>query len=127
MSAVLSCSLKLARKAFALDVEFDLDASGVTALFGPSGCGKTTVLRCLAGLEPFASGRVTVNGEVWLDTDTGVNVPAHRRAVGYVFQESALFPHTSVRGNLQYAWKRTPAGRRSLSSTIPRCRACWVE
>jgi molybdate transport system ATP-binding protein len=94
---------------FTLDVDLSLPGRGVSMLFGPSGCGKTTVLRCLAGLERAAAGRVAVGGEVW--QDTGSFVPAHARAVGVVFQDAALFPHLTVRGNLDYAQRRIPAGQ----------------
>ena len=90
--------------AFHLDVAFEVPASGVTALFGPSGCGKTTVLRCLAGLQRLPGGVCAVGGEVW---QSGVLFqPAHRRQVGYVFQEASLFPHLSVRRNLLFGAPR---------------------
>lgn len=85
---------------FALDAAFDAPATGVTGLFGPSGCGKTTILRCVAGLTRLDEGYCAVNGEVWQDGRRFR--PAHRRAIGYVFQEASLFPHLSVRRNLLY-------------------------
>ncbi len=98
---------------FALDVDLTLPGRGVTAVFGHSGSGKTTLLRCLAGLTTSASGRLCVNGEIWLDTATGVCIPTHKRPLGYVFQEASLFPHLSVTGNLRYGLKRiAPAARR---------------
>lgn len=84
---------------FALDAAFEVPARGVTALFGPSGCGKTTVLRCIAGLTRLP-GSCHVAGEVW--QDVAAFLPAHRRPVGYVFQEASLFAHLSVRRNLLY-------------------------
>jgi molybdate transport system ATP-binding protein len=85
---------------FALDAAFDIPARGVTGLFGPSGCGKTTVLRCMSGLHRMAEGYCAVDGEIWQD---GAHFrPAHKRPVGYVFQEASLFPHLSVRGNLLF-------------------------
>lgn len=98
--------------AFALEAEFCMPGHGVTALFGPSGSGKTTLLRLIAGLAR-APGRLVVNGEVWQDEKNFL--PTHRRALGYVFQEASLFPHLSVRGNLDYGWKRVPAGERTLN------------
>ncbi len=98
--------------AFALDAEFDMPGRGVTALFGPSGSGKTSLLRLVAGLAR-TPGRLVVNGEVWQDEKRFV--PTHRRALGYVFQEASLFPHLSVRGNLEYGWKRVPPGLRTLN------------
>ncbi|EJL01745.1 molybdate ABC transporter, ATP-binding protein [Pseudomonas fluorescens Q2-87] len=90
-----------------------LPGRGVTALYGQSGSGKTTCLRCMAGLERPSQGFIEVNGEVWQDTDRGVFVPPHQRALGYVFQEASLFAHLSVRANLAFGLKRiAPAQRR---------------
>lgn len=91
--------------AFSLEVDLQLAACGVTALFGPSGSGKTTLLRCIAGLEHVAGGRLVVNGERW--QENGFSLPVHRRALGYVFQEASLFPHLTVQSNLDYGAKRS--------------------
>jgi molybdate transport system ATP-binding protein len=104
----IEAKLRGRQGAFELDVAFEAPVRGVTALFGPSGCGKTTVLRCVAGLERLAAGRLVVAGRIWQDADTFL--PPHRRAVGYVFQEANLFPHLSVRGNLDYGRKRAGHG-----------------
>ena len=97
---------------FALRAEFQVFAHGVIALFGPSGSGKTTLLRCIAGLEPAANGMLQVKDEVWQD---GANfLPVHQRPLGYVFQEASLFPHLSVRQNLEYGLKRIPPGQRQV-------------
>ncbi len=95
---------KLDRTDFSLDVDLDLPARGVTALFGHSGSGKTTLLRCIAGLERAPGGQLTYDGEVWQDADTFL--PTYRRPIGYVFQEASLFPHLTARGNLDYGMKR---------------------
>jgi len=89
---------------FSLDVDLSLPGRGVTALFGPSGCGKTTLLRSIAGLERPPKGELRVNGDIW--QDDGIWVPTHCRPLAYVFQESSLFPHLSVMGNLQYGRQR---------------------
>ncbi len=102
---MITVQLGLQRRDFALDVSLALPAHGVTALFGPSGCGKTTVLRALAGLERVA-GRVDIDGDVWQDDAAGLFVPTHRRALGYVIQEAALFPHLDVARNLDYGRRR---------------------
>lgn len=99
---------------FELDATLTLPAHGVTGLFGPSGSGKTTVLRCLAGLERPRAGRLRMGSEVWQDEATGRFVPPHRRGVGYVFQDANLFPHLTVRDNLEFAWRRTPAEERRI-------------
>ncbi len=85
---------------FTLDVAFEA-AAGVTALFGPSGAGKTTVANMIAGLIAPDQGHIVLDGTVLFDSK-GVNVPPHRRRIGYVFQEGRLFPHMSVRANLAY-------------------------
>jgi molybdate transport system ATP-binding protein len=90
---------------FPLDVSFEMPATGVTGLFGPSGCGKTSVLRCMAGLLRLREGYFALDGDVWQDGP--LFRPAHRRPIGYVFQEASLFPHLSVRRNLLYG---APAG-----------------
>ena len=97
---------------FDLRAELQLPARGIIALFGPSGSGKTTLLRCIAGLERTANGMLRVRDEVWQD---GANfLPVHRRPLGYVFQEAGLFPHLSVRRNLEYGLKRIPPEQRRV-------------
>lgn len=106
----IHAQFKLHRDSFVLDASFEAPMRGVTALFGPSGSGKTTLLRCIAGLER-AQGMLQVNGEVWQDEHSFMAV--HRRPLAYVFQEASLFPHLSVRANLEYGYKRlTPAQRK---------------
>jgi molybdate transport system ATP-binding protein len=95
---------------FALDVDLTLPCRGVTALFGPSGSGKTTPLRCIAGLEHAPQGYLAMNGEVWQDGKHWL--PAHKRPLGYVFQEASLFPHLTVLGNLRYGVQRTGTEQR---------------
>ena len=98
---------------FSLDVDLDLPGRGVTALFGHSGSGKTTLLRCIAGLERAPAGRLLVNGQVWQDGDRFL--PTYQRPLGYVFQEASLFPHLSIRRNLEFGMKRVPAADRRVS------------
>jgi molybdate transport system ATP-binding protein len=69
---------------------------------GPSGAGKTSVLRAIAGLVRPERGRIALGADAWLDTERGVDVPPERRRVGLVFQEYALFPHLTVRGNVAF-------------------------
>ena len=90
--------------AFTLDARFQA-GPGVTALFGRSGSGKTTIVNVIAGLIRPDKGRVTAGGVPLVDTAADVFVPAHRRRVGYIFQDARLFPHLNVRQNLLYgAW-----------------------
>ena len=111
--------LQLQRGGFALDVDMQLPGRGITALFGPSGCGKTTCLRAMAGLEHAPLGWVRVHGEVWQNdgVQDGPRIwrPPHQRALGYVFQDSQLFDHLDVRGNIHYGLRRTPVAQRLVA------------
>jgi molybdate transport system ATP-binding protein len=111
---------KIAHPGFSLDVDLQLPGRGVSALFGASGSGKTTCLRAIAGLECAPGGYLEVNGAVWQDDAQGVFLPTHRRSLGYVFQEASLFPHLSVRRNLEYGFRRAAPDARSvdMSSVI---------
>ncbi|PAU61846.1 molybdenum ABC transporter ATP-binding protein [Pseudomonas sp. PICF141] len=111
---MIHARLKLNYSGFSLDVALQLPGRGVTALYGHSGSGKTTCLRCIAGLERAEQGFVQVNDEVWQDSDKRIFVPPHKRALGYVFQEASLFPHLSVRGNLEFGLKRIPRQQRRV-------------
>ncbi|MDR3410245.1 MAG: molybdenum ABC transporter ATP-binding protein [Formivibrio sp.] len=106
----IEIQLALAFPAFQLDVDLALPGRGVTALFGHSGSGKTTLLRCLAGLEKAPHARIQVNGVCWQDQQRFV--PTHQRALGYVFQEASLFPHLSVRKNLEFGQKKHSSASR---------------
>jgi molybdate transport system ATP-binding protein len=102
----LEAGISFQRGEFTLDVAFGLAERGVTTLSGRSGSGKSTLLRCIAGLERPRSGRIAWGGETWFDATRGLDVPAHRRGVGYVMQDANLFPHLSVRGNLEFGASR---------------------
>jgi len=116
---VISAAFRGAFGNFALDAAFEAPARGVTALFGPSGCGKTTVLRCIAGLNRIKDGFFAIDGDVWQSPD-GAFLPTHRRPLGYVFQESSLFPHLSVRRNLLFGSPRhkTHGGRIEFDEAV---------
>jgi molybdate transport system ATP-binding protein len=101
----LTAKLRSTRGAFTLDVDLQVPADGVTAVFGPSGSGKTSLLRCLAGLERGARGLVRLGDEVWQD-EAGAFVPPHRRGCACVFQDGDLFTHLDVEGNLRFAERR---------------------
>jgi molybdate transport system ATP-binding protein len=95
-----------------LNVAFTCEPGQVLALFGPSGSGKTTILRSIAGLYTPRQAQVSIAGDTWLDTNTGINLPPHHRRVGFVFQEYALFPHLSVLGNVTIALSHHPRTER---------------
>lgn len=97
----LSVSLRHAFPGFDLDVDFEAPP-GITVLFGRSGSGKTTIVNAVAGLLKPDAGRVAAGDWVLFDTARGLWLPPHRRRLGYIFQESRLFPHLSVRQNLLY-------------------------
>jgi molybdate transport system ATP-binding protein len=111
----LTARFDLHLSAFHLEVALDVPAAGITAVFGRSGSGKTTLLRCLAGLERAPNGFMRLGEEIWQDESSGVYLPIHRRAIGYVFQEPRLFPHLTVGSNLTYGFKRVPAHDRHIS------------
>jgi molybdate transport system ATP-binding protein len=100
MSVELS-GIRLALASFSLEVGIATSAR-VTAVFGSSGAGKTTLLEIIAGLRRPDAGTVRLEGELVADAGSGFHVPPERRAVGYVAQDGALFPHLSVRANLLY-------------------------
>lgn len=102
----VEAALSHRRGDFALDVTLELQGRGVTTLSGRSGSGKTTLLRCLAGLERPSAGRIRLGDETWFDAAAGLNVPPHRRAVGFVTQEAHLFSHLTVEENLSYGAER---------------------
>jgi molybdate transport system ATP-binding protein len=86
---------------FALAVKFEVTA-GATALFGPSGSGKSSVANLIAGLIAPDRGRIALDDTVLFDSASRIDVPPHLRRIGYVFQEGRLFPHLTVRRNLDY-------------------------
>ncbi|HJV84347.1 MAG TPA: ATP-binding cassette domain-containing protein [Noviherbaspirillum sp.] len=100
---VLNKSLQSASGRLDLAVDAVIESRSLVTLFGASGAGKTTILRMLAGLTEPDSGRLVVNGEIWFDAQKRINLPPQKRAIGFVFQDYALFPNLSVRENVAYA------------------------
>src|SRR5450432_3522360 len=107
------------RKSFpggGLDIDFEI-GPGFTILFGASGAGKTTLLDCLAGLKAPDDGEITVSERTLFHPK--INVPSPHRKIGYLFQDLALFPHMSVRENVEYGIGGLPrAERRRRSDEI---------
>jgi molybdate transport system ATP-binding protein len=131
---VLDVQLQLQRGAFTIDAQFTAPTPGITALFGRSGAGKTTLIHLLAGLLRADSGSIGLDGEPLFDQATQLNMPAHRRHIGCVFQDLRLFPHFNVAGNLRYGLQR--AGTRAVRIEMDRIvslldlapllsRRCW--
>lgn len=94
-------NIRLALADFTLSLDAEMSAP-VTGIFGASGAGKTSLLDLIAGLRRAACAHIAFGEKVLTDTATGIFIPTHRRAIGYVPQDLALFPHLSVRGNLLY-------------------------
>ena len=101
---MIECKIKIQLESFTLDANFSIPDRGITVVFGPSGSGKTTLLRAIAGLEKSDNGFLKIGDSVW---QKGENfLPTHKRQIGYVFQDAALFDHLDVKGNLNFVIKR---------------------
>ncbi len=103
----LSVQIVRALPAFTLDIDAQFALSGVTGILGPSGAGKTTLLRAIAGLDTRQTGRIQFGDSLWFDSDHHIDMPTHKRGVGYVFQDARLLPFTDVAGNLRFADQRS--------------------
>lgn len=103
------------KSAFELDADFAA-AAGFTILFGTSGAGKTTLLNCIAGIESPESGRIAVGDLTLFDSESRVNLLPNRRAVGYLLQSLALFPHMTVEQNVQYGLAELKQAERDVLS-----------
>lgn len=100
-----------------LAMNYETVPGKLITLYGESGAGKTSTLRILAGLLNPESGTIRVNGEVWLDTDKGINLKPRFRSIGFVFQDYALFPNMTVRENIEYAMTG-PKDRKHVSEMV---------
>lgn len=99
----MSLVVDIGKRLGAFDLAMRFEQTGrVTALYGPSGSGKTTIVNCVAGLVCPDRGRIALGKTMLFDADAGINLAPHRRRIGYVFQDARLFPHLSVRSNLNY-------------------------
>ena len=84
------------------DVSMYIADNAFITLLGPSGCGKTTILRMIAGLETPTTGKITIGDRVVFDSDMGINIPANKRKVGFLFQNYALWPNMTVQQNISF-------------------------
>lgn len=100
---------------FSLTTKFETETQGIIAIFGRSGAGKTSLINIIAGLLHPQDGHIEIEGRTLLDTENRINVPPEQRRIGYVFQESRLFPHYSVRRNLTYGMRRAPEAERRVA------------
>jgi molybdate transport system ATP-binding protein len=101
---LLSVELAVPLRSFRLELSLAVAAETV-AIVGPSGAGKSTVLRAIAGLLTPQQGRVALDDDVWFDREQGIDLAPEDRSVGMVFQQYALFPHLSVRKNVEFGGK----------------------
>jgi len=101
---------------FSLQASFESEGR-VTGLFGASGAGKTSLINIIAGLLKPDRGTVAIDGETLDDTAANLHVPAHRRRIGYVFQDARLFPHLDVRQNLDYGRRMNHLAENSAQHT----------
>jgi molybdate transport system ATP-binding protein len=95
--------LHTARGPQRFEVTFEVKKHQILAISGPSGAGKTTILRILAGLTTVDNGHIEIDQETWLDTNQKINLPTRHRSIGFAFQDFALFPHMTVRQQLEFA------------------------
>ncbi|MCB5363860.1 ATP-binding cassette domain-containing protein [Pusillimonas sp. CC-YST705] len=108
----IQLTLSDARRRFELSARLSTEAR-FAVLYGPSGSGKTTTLQAIAGLQQPTAGRICIDGQTLFDHAGNINVPGRQRRVGYLFQQYALFPHLSVRANVEFGltswYKRRPS------------------
>ena len=104
------------------DLNLTIENNAFVTLLGPSGCGKTTTLRMIAGLETPTSGRITIGDKVVFDSDLGINVPANKRKVGFLFQNYALWPNMT-------SPSASPTSKRSSrrSTSRPKTPRVWLR
>jgi molybdate transport system ATP-binding protein len=119
----LDASIRLTLGPLDLDMALTIGEGEVVALLGPNGAGKTTLLRAVAGLVPFMSGRVRLDGQVLEDTATRKYVPTERRPIGFVFQDYLLFPHLNVLENVAFGLRSRGASRRAAADKAAR----WLD
>jgi molybdate transport system ATP-binding protein len=119
----LDASIQLTVGPLDLEMELTIDEGEVVALLGPNGAGKTTLLRAIAGLVPFRSGHVRLDGKVLEDTATNRYVPTEQRPIGFVFQDYLLFPHLSVLDNVAFGLRTRGTSRRAAAEKA----AGWLD
>ena len=113
----LDAAIRLTLGPLDLEMVVTVEEGEVVALLGPNGAGKTTLLRAVAGLVPFQSGHVRLDGKVLEDTAKGEYVPTERRPIGFVFQDYLLFPHLSVLDNVAFGLRSSGASRQAAAAT----------
>ncbi|HVW94818.1 MAG TPA: ATP-binding cassette domain-containing protein [Mucilaginibacter sp.] len=115
ISIEIEKKLKAYKGQEALHIKKQFIPGSITRIYGPSGAGKTTFLKSIAGFVHPEKGRITVNGQTWLDTVANINLPPQKRMAGFVFQDYALFPNMTALQHLQYATEDTGWIKRLLA------------
>lgn len=111
---MLFARIKKVLGSFAIDVTFQSEDDDIIAIYGASGAGKTSVISMIAGLIRPDSGKICVNGVTYFDSESKINVTPDKRRIGYIFQDGKLFPHLTVRSNLEYGMKLIPTKDRRI-------------
>ena len=122
---MIDLDFRLEQGTFVLEARERLDGR-VTVLFGPSGSGKTTILDAIAGLRQPTRGSIVVNGRHLFDSAQKINLPPHKRHVGYVSQDIALFPHLDVRRNVTYGQRPGRSCRSNRSRRFSKSARCSI-
>ena len=99
---MLKVALKHVFPSLSIDIQFEVEKNCITALFGKSGSGKTSILNIISGLVKPDYGYIEIDNNITLDTKNNIFIPPHKRNIGYIFQDSRLFPHLNVLSNLKY-------------------------
>lgn len=99
-------TLQTAKGKMPLEVSFEIEKGKLVCIYGNSGVGKTTILRILSGLAESEKSLITVDGEVWDDSEKKIHLPIQKRSIGFVFQDFALFPNLTVKENLMFALQK---------------------
>ena len=115
----LSVHIKKKLKDFELVVDFDME-EGIVGFLGSSGCGKSMTLKCIAGIETPDEGSIVLDGEVLFDKKAGIDLSPQKRKVGYLFQNYALFPHMTVRQNIEAGLEASGKSKQEKKDIVER-------
>ena len=115
----LSVHIKKKLKDFELAVDFDME-EGIVGFLGSSGCGKSMTLKCIAGIETPDEGKIVLDDEVLFDKKAGIDLSPQKRKVGYLFQNYALFPHMTVRQNIEAGLEASGKSKQEKKDIVER-------
>jgi molybdate transport system ATP-binding protein len=115
---MLECAVRKDLRSFTLDVEFQVPSGSITAVMGENGAGKTTILHLVAGLLPPDDGRISLEGGLLFDRESGFQVPICSRRIGYITQQTSVFPHMTVFENVAYGLRSQGYSRAEILSRV---------